>query len=116
MKLTIESLTAIGGFAGAPVEKEINWSIGDEQYTATVFIRPLSYRSAVSDIMASSKGDDALAARIATSVCDENGEPIFTAGDITGEADPDRGPLDGSLTLALLAAIGEVSGMGKSKS
>ncbi|HEL8054394.1 TPA: phage tail assembly chaperone family protein, TAC, partial [Escherichia coli] len=41
-------------------------------------------------------------------VCDENGAPVFTVADITGEADPGRGPLDAGLAMALLKAINEV--------
>ncbi|HEL8386196.1 TPA: phage tail assembly chaperone family protein, TAC, partial [Escherichia coli] len=49
-----------------------------------------------------------LAERIAGAVCDENGAPVFTVADITGEADPGRGPLDAGLAMALLKAINEV--------
>ena len=38
---------------------------------------------------------------------------MFTPGDITGEADPERGALDGNLTMALLAVIAEVNSLGK---
>jgi len=57
-----------------------------------------------------------LAGRIAASVCDEDGGPVFAVGDITGAADPERGALDGRLTVALLAAIFEVNNLGKTKS
>lgn len=43
-------------------------------------------------------------------------EPIFTPADITGEADPERGALDGGLTVALLLAIQEVNDLGKTSS
>ena len=41
---------------------------------------------------------------------------MFTPDDITGDADPDRGPLDGNLTMALLQVIAEVNGLGKTES
>lgn len=116
MSLNIESLKEMGAFTGAPVEREISWSQGDKEFTATVFIRPLSYLSAKSDLLAMGGKGDPVAGRIAASICDENGRPVFTPEDITGEADPERGPLDGSLTMALLEAIGEINGMGKPKS
>ncbi|MNE45132.1 hypothetical protein D3C80_1394040 [compost metagenome] len=56
---------------------------------------------------------DGVAGRIAASICDEDGKPVFTPGDITGEADPERGALDGNLTVALLSAIAEVNSLGK---
>ena len=113
MNLSIDSLNKMGAFTGAPVEKEITWKHGDSEHTATVFVRPLSYLSAKSDLLAMGGKGDAVAGRIAASICDPDGKPVFTPEDITGEADPDRGPLDGNLTMALLQVIGEVNGMGK---
>lgn len=116
MKLTLDNLKQAGAFTGAPVEREITWKQGDQELTATVYVRPLSYKSAVSDLMAGKGDRDPVAGRIAACICDENGNPVFTAEDITGEADPERGPLDGNLTVALLAVIGEVTGLGKTGS
>lgn len=116
MQLSIDSLKETGSFTGAPVEKEISWKQGGDEYTATVYVRRLSYLSAKSDILASRKDGDPLACRIAYCICDDKGEPVFTPEDITGDADPDRGPLDGNLTMALLAAIAEVNGAGKTAS
>ncbi len=116
MQLNIENLKTIGAFTGAPVEKEITWKQGEEEYTATVFIRPLSYRSTVADLKALNENKDQLAVRIAASVCDAEGNAIFTADDITGDADPERGALDGNLAMALLAAIAEVNYLGKNVS
>lgn len=113
MILNLDNLKTIGAFTGAPVEKEITWRQGAAEHTATVFIRPLSYRSTVADLKALNENKDQLAVRIAASVCDAEGNAIFTADDITGDADPERGALDGNLTMALLAAIGEVNNMGK---
>src|SRR5690606_21125159 len=112
-QLSIESLKQMGAFTGAPVEKEISWKQGDQELTATVYVRPLSYLSAKSDLMAIGGKTDVLAGRIASSICDAEGKPIVTPEDITGEADPDRGALDGNLTVELLRVIGEVNGMGK---
>jgi len=115
MNLSIDSLKEMGAFTGAPVEREITWKHGDDDVTATVFVRPLSYSSAVADIVAAKNKTDPIAARIAHSICDQDGKAVFTPEDITGEADPDRGPLDGALSMALLQVIGEVNGMGKTK-
>lgn len=116
MKLTLDSLKETGAFTGRPVEKEITWKQGENDIVATVYIRPLGYHSAKSDILASNGKVDNVAGRIAASICDEKGHPVFTAEDITGEADPERGALDGNLTVALLIAIGEVNERGKTKS
>jgi len=113
MKLTLESLKKAGAFTGRPVEKEITWKQGEEEFSATVFIRPLGYHTATSDVLAHVGKVDGVAGRIAASVCDEAGRPVFTPQDITGEADPDRGALDGQLTIALLVAIQEVNDLGK---
>ena len=116
MQLTIESLKSIGAFTGAPVEKEIKWKQDKEEFEATVFIKPLSYKSTVSDLQAVNDKKDPIATRIAACVCDETGAAIFTADDITGDADPERGALDGNLAMSLLAAIAEVNYMGKTQS
>ena len=113
MSLSIDSLKEMGAFTGSPVEREITWKQGDKDLTATVYVRPLSYLSARSDITSVSGKGDPMAGRIASCICDENGKPVFTAEDITGEADPERGPLDGNLTMALLTVIAEVNGLGK---
>lgn len=109
--LSLESLTKQGAFAGAPVEKEIKWTSGGNENTATVFVRKLSYAAAVSDITSK----DAIAGRIASSIVGEDGKPVFTISDVTGEADPERGPLCRDLTLELLRVIGEVNGFSEKK-
>lgn len=116
MKLTLDNLKSVGAFTGRPVEKEIQWSQGDEEFKAVVFIRPTGYQTAVSDITSQGGAEENIAGRIAASVCDEHGVPVFAIGDITGAADPERGALDGRLTVALLAAIFEVNNLGKTKS
>jgi hypothetical protein len=116
MSLSIDSLREMGAFTGAPVEREITWKQGERELTATVYVRPLSYRSAVSDLRAVTDHGDPVAGRIASCICDEHGKPVFTPDDITGDADPDRGPLDGNLTMALLQVIAEVNGLGKTES
>ena len=115
MKLSIESLKGVGAFTGAPVKKTIKWEQGGKALEGDVFVRPLGYRAAVSDLIASAGMQDGIAGRIAASICDETGAPVFTVADITGDAEPERGSLDRNLTTALLTAIGEVNNMGKTQ-
>ncbi|MHC5351693.1 phage tail assembly chaperone family protein, TAC [Metapseudomonas furukawaii] len=116
MKIDLASLMQAGAFTGAPVEKEITWKQGGKELTATVYVRPLGYASAIADIQTWAGKVDGPAARIAASICDEQGKPVFTAADITGDADPERGALDGNLTVALLKAIADVNSLGKTPS
>ncbi|BCB06796.1 hypothetical protein HHSLTHF2_06860 [Vreelandella venusta] len=114
MKLSVETLAASGGFVPRkPVEETIQWTHEGQEFEATVFVLPLSYATAKSDIVASQLQTDPLAARIAHCIVDEDGKPVFTVDDITGEADPERGPLSNSLTHELLRVIGKVSKLGK---
>lgn len=125
MKLTLDSLKKTGSFTGRPIEKEINWKQGDESFTAIVYVRPLGYQAAVSDVLAAGGKQDNIAGRIAAAICDEEGNTVFTALDIThGPLDPAElakdpestkrlGALDGNLTVALMVAINEVTNMGK---
>jgi len=128
MELTKATLAGAPIYAGPPVEKSIKWRVGGEHFEATVYVRQPSYHSAVQEMMQMANGD-AVAARIASCICDRNGDPIFTASDITGideEGNPilqddgtgnmvPRGAICRDLVIALLAAIGEVMGAGKTK-
>ncbi|MBH3460273.1 phage tail assembly chaperone family protein, TAC [Pseudomonas putida] len=128
MKLNIDTLQQVGSFTGRPVEKEITWRQGSEHLTATVYVRPLGYQSAVSDVLAAAGHQDSIAGRIAAAICNEEGQPIFTAMDITHgpldkaelAKDPKStkrlGALDGNLTVSLLTAIHEVNNLGKTTS
>lgn len=129
MKLSIDTLKSTGSFTGRPVEKEITWKQGDQVFTATVFVRPLGYQTAVSDVLsAGGKQKDNIAGRIAAAICDEDGNTVFSPIDITHgpldpaelEKDPEStkrlGALDGNLTVALMVAINEVNNMGKTPS
>ncbi|WP_442513824.1 phage tail assembly chaperone family protein, TAC [Pseudomonas promysalinigenes] len=128
MKLNIDTLQQVGSFTGRPVEKEITWRQGAQHLTATVYVRPLGYQSAVSDVLAAAGHQDSIAGRIAAAICNEEGQPVFTAMDITHgpldkaelAKDPKStkrlGALDGNLTVALLTAIHEVNNLGKTTS
>ena len=116
MKLTINGLKEMGAFTGRPVEREIKWLQSGKELVATVFVRPLGYRTAVNDVLSATGKLESYAGRIAASICDEVGQPVFTVDDITGDADPERGALDGNLTVALMVVIAEVNSMGKTMS
>ncbi|NBA95505.1 phage tail assembly chaperone family protein, TAC [Pseudomonas sp. R5(2019)] len=113
MKLNIETLSSIGAFTGRPVEREIKWLQGGQEIVATVFVRPLGYQTAVNDVLSATGKVETYAGRIAASICDEEGRPVFAVADITGDADPNRGALDGNLTVALMMVIAEVNNLGK---
>ena len=114
MKLSIEAIAASGGFVSRkPVEETIKWTHDGKEFEGTVFVLPLSYATAKIDMVANQLQTDPLAARIAHCIVDEEGNPIFTVEDITGEADEQRGPLSSAITHALLTAIGKVSKLGK---
>lgn len=108
-QLNIDSIASIGGFVSGPVKKKIEWK--GNQFD--VYVKPFSYTSVVHKLDSELTKQGRIAAQIAESICDESGQPVFTAADITGVSGSDRGPLDGDLALALLAVIGEVNGLGK---
>lgn len=115
VQMSLEVLAGLGAFSGAPVEKTVTWKQGAKEVSAVVYVRRLGYQSAVSDLKAGLAQSDPVAGRIAACICDQEGKPIFRPEDITGEADPARGPLDGNLTMALLAAIADVNDLGKAQ-
>ncbi|MFK3846607.1 phage tail assembly chaperone family protein, TAC [Stenotrophomonas sp. NPDC078853] len=114
--MSIAGLAQAGAFTGRPVEREVQWRQGDEDLSATVFVRPLGFQSAISDVLSASGRIDSVAGRIAASICDADGNPVFTVADITGTANEQRGALDGALTVALLSVIAEVNQLGKATS
>lgn len=130
MQLTVESIGSSGGFTGGPVKRQVSWEVGGEEFTADVWIRPMSYHTAVNDITAINSGRDVVAHRLAHCVCHEDGSPVFRVSDITGideEGRPvmvlnddgeevERGALDSNLANALMILVSEVSGLGKKKS
>jgi hypothetical protein len=125
LKLTAETVQEKGGFTGQPVKREISWK-GD---TYDVYVRRLSYRSAVDDARAYGQGASAIAAhRIANCIVDENGQPIFSVEHITGvkeDGSPvmiekdgeqiERGAMDDDLATALMLVISEVNNLGKKR-
>lgn len=114
--LNLQQLEAMGGFIGSPVQREVVWRQGSDELRGVVYVLPLSYHSAKADLIALASNGDSIAGRIASCILDEFGKPIFTVADITGESSPERGALNGNLTMALLALIGEVSNEGKRQS
>lgn len=111
-QLTLDALRSTGGFASAKLEKRTIKYTGDdgESYEFDVYVKPLSYASVISSMRAKDGGADRVAAQnISASICDQDGNPIFTPEVITGESDPEQGPLSAELTMALLGVIGEVS-------
>ncbi|CAM7765660.1 Phage tail protein [Klebsiella michiganensis] len=114
MKLTLDTLKESGAFTGRPVEKKIKWKGRDgKEHTATVFVRPMGYHTTKADLLAYNGKSDPIAERIAAHICNDDGEPVFTAADILGTASTERGALDGPIVMALLAVIQEVNELGK---
>lgn len=111
MTLNLKDLVAQGAFVSASeptVKREIVWhnTEGEEQ-KADIWVRLASYHTITNTWKAAEGNQEHLAARIATMVCDEDGAPIFTTGDVLGTADPSRGPICDTLFLALITAVNE---------
>lgn len=128
MQLTVENLRTAGGFTGGPVKRTVSWEFNGETVEAEVWVRPMSYQTAVKDIAAYRNGGDVIAYRIAACICHEDGSPVFQLSDITGfneDGTPvmvkqdgeevERGPLNKDLADALMMVVSEVSGLGKQK-
>ena len=120
MELSVDLLQKTGGFVGRPIEKEISW-VGEnedgeaETFTATTYIRKASYAHVISSAEAARASKDQLATRIASSVCDANGKPVFTSEQIVGDPESESWGLKEEIVNALLIAISEVNGMGGEK-
>ncbi|CAI3796040.1 phage tail assembly chaperone family protein, TAC [Rheinheimera sp. MM224] len=114
MELTLQTLQEAGAFTPAqPVKQEISW-VNDKGETVTcdTYIRLKSYATVVQESLHHNQGIDAVAAKIAASVVDQNNKTVFSAADIVGSAE--RGPICSGLTFALLGAISKANGVGES--
>lgn len=83
MKLSIESLEAVGAFAGQPIARTVQWQQMDENgewqdLSAETFVRRASCATLEGETRAISQGKDTIATRIAAEICDEHGEAVFT--------------------------------------
>lgn len=118
--LTLDAVKKSGGFAPKGLTKKTITikDDNDEDVSFDVYVKHLSYASVINARGADGEDRaDAVARNISDAIRDEEGGRIFTPGDITGESDPERGPISSELTIALLSAIGEVSaGKKKAKS
>lgn len=111
--MNLKDLVEQGAFISAVepfVKREITWhNVNGEEQKADIHVRLASYHTITNTWKAAEGNQEHLAARIATMVCDENGAPIFTTGDVLGTADPARGPICDTLFLALITAVNEVN-------
>lgn len=111
MTLSLKELVDQGGFVKEPLEKrEITWHNAEgQELKADVYVKRASYHTITQTWRAAEGHQEHLAARIATMICDENGAPIFNAGDVLGTSDKSRGAMCDTLFLALITAVNEVN-------
>lgn len=112
-QLTLQSLKASGSFVNDPhVKREISWTNTEgETISADVWVRKASYHTVTASWRAAAEQQDFLAARISSLICDEEGAPVFTVGDLLGTANKENGPICGELFNSLLNVIQEVNGV-----
>ncbi|MCK5444683.1 MAG: phage tail assembly chaperone family protein, TAC [Rhodospirillaceae bacterium] len=140
MKLTVANLRKQGGFTGGPVKRTVEWThvefdeetgeeVKRETVSADVWVRPMSYHTAVEDVRVVREGVEALTThRLMLCVCHDDGSPVFQESDITGydeEGKPimvkrggklkEQGALNSELSNALMMLVYEVSGLGKAR-
>lgn len=112
-QLTLQSLQKSGSFVNEPhVKREISWTNTEgETVVADVWVRKASYHTVTAGWKAASDQQDFLAGRISAMICDAEGGPIFTVGDLLGTANKENGPICGALFTSLLNVISEVNGV-----
>ena len=113
MELSIKALMAAGAFVALPVKKDIAWHADGKPQKASIYVRLDSFHTLTKRWEEQREGADATAHRIASSVFNEAGEPVFTVEDILGSEESGHGPLTAELTIALLAAIQQANGVSK---
>lgn len=123
MNLDLNTLKETNAFSGAPVKQQVTWRVGENEYTADVWVRRLSYYSAMNDIKVIGRELDIAASRIASCIVDEAGKPVFKISDITGvyedgapvldEKGKERGAMCADLVNELIVLISEVNDLKK---
>lgn len=112
MSLNLKDLVAQGAFVSATephVKREIRYHGTDGvEVVCDVWVRRASYHTITNTWKAAEGNQEHLAARIATMICDEDGNPVLSTEDVLGTADPARGPICDTLFLALITAVNEV--------
>ena len=104
--LTLDLITAKGGFSTAGLtRKVVKWGEGNE---AIVWVRPHSIALTVNNYI-DMDDSERVAKNIAASICNEDGSPIFSWKDITGEAVEGRGALCEELVVQLVIAVSEAN-------
>ncbi|WPC72920.1 phage tail assembly chaperone family protein, TAC [Vibrio porteresiae] len=112
-QLSVDMLKTAGAFAPAkPERKEIEWMVDgrDESFKAIVYVRKKSFLTLIEESKSAKESDLAIASKISSSIVDAEGKPIFHVGDVIGNED--HGPMCAGLSMALLAVIYEVNGLG----
>ncbi|MFC0710720.1 phage tail assembly chaperone family protein, TAC [Azorhizophilus paspali] len=108
---SLDLIKSTGAVVGAPVEKEISWSVGAATHTAKICVRLSSYDQALREFELQKEGSDVLVSRIMASIVRKSGDPVFTdATQITGDPETGEGKLCASLFFSLLRAINEANG------
>lgn len=98
-----------------PAKKEISITNGyGEKKSVTIYLRPLSFGLVMRSAPESDKEEsmDIMAERIAYSVCNEVGDPLFTKDQVKGTA---KKSLGADIVLALMTAVNEFNNFSEDK-
>lgn len=98
----IKSGSLIGNMESVSIPIVMN----GEECEFDTHIKPFSYATAIENMKAFNEEKEALAGIIASSLCDDKGENLFTADEV-------RNNFSQALTNAVWAKIVEVNGLGK---
>lgn len=109
--LNLKDLKSGGAFVSTAdpfIKTTVKWVNEDgEDFEADMWVRRESYHTVTVTWREAAERGDHLAARLASMICDENGDAIFSTDDILGTET--QGPMIASLFLALLNATNEVN-------
>lgn len=120
-ELNLQLLAESGAFVKPElVKQEIDWESNDgTKQKNIVFVKRASFESVMNEFAGQDVKDlaslehykDTVSKRIAFFITDKDGKPVFSKEDVLGSNE--RGALNESLTLALLAAIAMANSVGK---
>jgi len=100
--------------APVPVPKTIEWEQNGQTHKTQVYFKPLSWQAVFTAISEQEGGqsapDAAIARNLAASLCDKDGQTLYTAAQIQGEGGK---TLCTALITALMIAMNEVNNAGK---
>lgn len=112
MQLTLDKISELGGYVGAPVKREVKWLSEAGEQIAHVYVKLESYETAMAELEGRKQDIPYWINKFLVHLVDDAGNHVFTdPKQITGDPETGKGKLRSSLFFALVNAINIANGL-----